>query len=180
MNKFIVFAFLVLIAIVGAYIFYQKKSIPQGPQQTFSIIKPDAVAANKSGLIIAQIEGSGLQVIAMKMTRLTPSQAEQFYAVHKDRPFYKTLVEFMSSGPIIAMVLEGDNAVTSYRSLMGATDPSKAEPLTLRKEFGTSVDRNAVHGSDSLDNAKKEIAFFFTDKEVYPRNRIKSIEASLQ
>lgn len=172
MNKFIVlFAAIVLIVIVGAYIFYQKKSLPQGQQQTLSIIKPDAVAANKSGLIIAQIEGAGLQVIAMKMTRLTPSQAEQFYAVHKERPFYKSLVEFMSSGPIIAMVLEGDNAVASYRSLMGATDPLKAEPKTLRKEFGTSVDHNAVHGSDSLDNAKKEIAFFFTDKEIYPRKR---------
>jgi nucleoside-diphosphate kinase len=171
MKKSIIFAVLVLVAIVGAYIFYEKKSLQQGPQQTLSIIKPDAVAANKSGLIIAQIEAAGLQVIAAKMIRLSPHQAELFYAVHKDRPFYKSLVEFMSSGPIIAMVLEGDNAVTSYRSLMGATDPLKAEPLTLRKEFGTSVDHNAVHGSDSLENAKKEIAFFFTDKEIYPRKK---------
>lgn len=137
-------------------------------QQTLSIIKPDAVAADKIGPVIANIEAAGLHVIAMRMTWMTGDQAALFYAVHKERPFYKSLVEFMSSGPIVAMVLEGDNSVEVYRKLMGATDPAKAMPGTLRKEFGTSVDKNAVHGSDSLENAKKEIAFFFTEGQIYP------------
>jgi nucleoside-diphosphate kinase len=140
-------------------------------QQTLAIVKPDAVAAKKSGPIIADIEGNGLRVVAMKMTWLSKDQAAIFYSVHKERPFYRSLVEFMSSGPIVAMVLEGENAVESYRKLMGATDPAKASGGTLRKQFGTSIDHNAVHGSDSAENAKKEIAFFFSEGQIYSVNK---------
>lgn len=170
MNKFLAAIVIVVLVIVGVFVFYQKK-YSHKPQMTLAIIKPDAVAANKTGQIIARIEGAGLEVVAMKMTQMTVADAEQFYAVHKTRPFYKSLVEFMSSGPVVAMVLEGENAVVAYRTLMGATDPKKAEANTLRNEFGTSVDHNAVHGSDSLENAKIEIAFFFTDKEIYSRKK---------
>ncbi len=172
MNKFFIFLAVILVVGLSLLFFFQKKSPQKGPQHTLALIKPDAVAANHSGLIIAQIEASGLRVIALKMTRLTRSEAEQFYAVHKDRPFYPDLVEFMSSGPIVALVLEGDNAVVAYRTLMGSTDPLKANPKTLRKEFGTNLDHNAVHGSDSVENAHKEIAFFFTENQIYPRKKI--------
>ena len=171
MNKIFALIILILLVGIGAFIFYQKKSSQRGPQQTLAIIKPDAVAANKSGQIIAQIEGAGLRVAAMKMTQMTLAEAEQFYVEHKDRPFYRSLAEFMSSGPIVVMVLEGDKAVASYRTLIGATDPQKAAADTLRKQFGTSIDRNAVHGSDSLENAKKEIAFFFTENQIYLRSK---------
>jgi nucleoside-diphosphate kinase len=172
MNRFFVFIAILVALGVGVLVFYQKKFSQKGLQQTLSLIKPDAVTANKSGLIIAKIEGAGLHVVAMKMTQMTSAEAEQFYAVHKERPFFKSLVEFMSSGPIVAMVLEGENAVASYRTLMGATDPKKADADTLRKEFGTDLDHNAVHGSDSLDNAKKEIAFFFNEDQIYPRTKV--------
>ncbi|MBS0604360.1 MAG: nucleoside-diphosphate kinase [Verrucomicrobia bacterium] len=152
-------------------VFSQEKPAPKQIQRTLSIIKPDAVAANKIGPIVANIEGAGLKVVAMRMTWMTNDQASIFYAVHKDRPFYKSLVEFMSSGPVVAMVLEGDNAVDSYRKLMGATDPAKAAPGTLRKQFGTSVEHNAVHGSDSVENAKKEIAFFFNESQIYSKSK---------
>ncbi len=170
MNKF--FTVLCLVAAIACVpIFAKDNSSQKEVQQTLSIIKPDAVAADKIGPIIANIEGSGLRVIAMKMTQISSDQAAIFYAVHKDRPFYKTLVEFMSSGPIVAMVLEGENSIEAYRNLMGATDPAKALPGTLRKDFGKSVERNAVHGSDSPENAKKEIAFFFTNAQIYPRGK---------
>ncbi len=162
---------LLMVAALGCVPLLAKDNSSQKEvQQTLSIIKPDAVAADKVGPIIATIEAAGLHVVAMKMTRITKDQAAIFYAVHKDRPFYRSLIEFMSSGPIVAMVLEGDNGVDAYRKLMGATDPAKALPGTLRKEFGTSLDRNAVHGSDSLENAKKEISFFFTPAQIYSRS----------
>lgn len=171
MNKFFIFIVIVVVGVVAFFTFYQKKSNSAGAQETLSIIKPDAVAANQSGQIITQIEASGLQVIAIKMTQLSLKEAEQFYAVHKDRPFYRSLTEFMSSGPIIAMVLEGEQAVSTYRNLMGATDPQKAAAGTLRKQFATSVEHNAVHGSDSVENAEQEIAFFFTKNQIYPRTK---------
>lgn len=131
-------------------------------ERTLSIIKPDAVAANHIGGVLSKFEGAGLKIVELKMVTLTKKQAEEFYEIHKERPFYPALTEFMSSGPSVVMVLEGDNAVAKAREVMGATDPKKAAPGTIRAEFAESVTRNAVHGSDSLDNAKKEIAFFFT------------------
>jgi nucleoside-diphosphate kinase len=145
----------------------QERIVSSETQQTLSILKPDAVEANQIGSIIAVIEKSGLEVVALKMIRMTTAQAEQFYAVHKDRPFYKDLVAYMSSGPVVVQVLEGENAVLKYRTLMGATDPKKADKGTLRALFGKSVEKNAVHGSDSLENAQTEIAFFFKPSEIY-------------
>ncbi len=171
MKKIFVAIVLILVVGIGLFLFYQVKSSFSGTQQTLAMIKPDAVAANQSGLIISRIEEAGLQVIAMKMTRMTAAEAGRFYAVHQNRPFYSSLIEFMSSGPIVVMVLEGNNAVAVYRQLMGATDPLKAAPESLRKQFGSSVEHNAVHGSDSVENAKKEIAFFFTENQIYPRNK---------
>ena len=139
-------------------------------EQTLSIIKPDAVAQNQIGNIIEYFEREGLSVVAAKMIHLSQDQAKSFYAVHKDRPFYMELVEFMISGPVLVMVLEGDNAVTRNREIMGATDPSKAAADTIRADFATSIERNAVHGSDSLENAKKEVAFFFKANEIFPRS----------
>lgn len=138
-------------------------------EQTLSIIKPDAVAANHIGEIIAHFEKAGLHIAAIKMQHLTKQQAEEFYAVHKERPFFPDLVVFMSSGPIVAMVLEGPNAIANNRTLMGATDPKKATPDTIRAKIGESVQRNAVHGSDSLESAKKEIPFFFKSSEIFSR-----------
>jgi len=135
-------------------------------EQTLSIIKPDAVKKNSIGDIISRFEKSGLQIAAIKMVRLTPEQAGSFYAVHKDRPFYKDLVTFMSSGPVVVMVLDGDNAVAKNREIMGATDPQKAASGTIRKDFADSVTNNAVHGSDSIDNAKIEISTFFKPEEI--------------
>jgi nucleoside-diphosphate kinase len=171
MNKFFA-TFLLVAAVLGCTPLLAKNNSSQnGVQQTLAIIKPDAVAANKIGPIVAHMEGSGLHVIAMRMTWISSDQAAIFYAAHKERPFYKSLVDFMSSGPIVALVLEGENAIEAYRTLMGATDPAKALPGTLRKEFGTNVERNAVHGSDSAESAKKEIAFFFTERQIYPRTK---------
>lgn len=136
-------------------------------EQTLSIIKPDAVAGHHIGAIIEKFENAGLHMVAGKMTKLTEEQAKQFYAVHSERPFYNDLVAFMSSGPIFVQVLEGEDAVALNRKLMGATDSKKAEGGTIRALFGTDVQQNAVHGSDSLENAQKEIAFFFKPTEIY-------------
>lgn len=145
------------------------ETAPSAKQQTLSIIKPDAVAANHIGEIIARFEQAGLHVAAIKMEHLSKDKAGQFYAVHKDRPFYSDLTTFMSSGPIVAIVLEGDNAIAKNREIMGATDPSKAAKGTLRADFAQSVTKNAVHGSDSPETAKEEIAFFFMPSEINSR-----------
>ena len=134
-----------------------------GIERTFSIIKPDATLANKTGAINALIEQSGLRIIAQRRIRMTKAQAQQFYAVHSERPFYDELVEFMMSGPVVVQVLEGENAIAKYREVMGATNPSEAKEGTIRKEFAVSIEANSVHGSDSLENAKIEIDFFFKD-----------------
>ena len=130
-------------------------------EQTLSIIKPDAVKKNVIGKIISRFEDAGLRVVAARMTHLSRKEAEGFYAVHRERPFFKDLVEFMISGPVLLQVLEGDNAVAKNRDLMGATDPKKAAKGTLRADFAQSIDANAVHGSDSPETARKEIAYFF-------------------
>ena len=136
-------------------------------EQTLSIIKPDAVAAHHVGAIIEQFESAGLHMVAAKMTKLTQAQAEEFYAVHKERSFYNDLVAFMTSGPIFVQVLEGADAVSLNRKLMGATNSKNAEEGTIRSKFGQDVQRNAVHGSDSLENAEKEISFFFKPDEIF-------------
>lgn len=135
-------------------------------ERTLSIIKPDAVSRGLAGRILARIEGSGLRIMGLRMVRLDREQAERFYAVHAERPFFRSLVEFMSSGPVIVGVLEGPDAIQRYRKLMGATDPEKADPETLRREFGTNVERNAVHGSDSPETAAIEVPFFFSAREL--------------
>ncbi len=140
-------------------------------ERTLSIIKPDAVSKNLIGQINAKFEGAGLKIVAAKMLRLTKQQAEGFYEIHKERPFFNDLVSFMLSGPVLVQVLEGPNAVTKNREIMGATNPKDAAPGTIRKEFATSIDENAVHGSDSLDNAKIEIAFFFNPQDICERTR---------
>jgi nucleoside-diphosphate kinase len=135
-------------------------------ERTFSIIKPDATRRNLTGKIIATIEDAKLRVVASKRIKMTRAQAEGFYAVHKERPFYGELVEQMIGGPVVVQVLEGDNAVIKYREVMGATNPEKAAPGTIRKEFALNMGENSVHGSDSPENAKTEIKFFFTDAEI--------------
>ena len=130
-------------------------------ERTLSIIKPDAVAKNVIGQIYARFEAAGLKVVAAKLAHLSRGEAEAFYAVHKERPFFKDLVEFMISGPVMIQALEGEGAILKNRDLMGATDPKKAAPGTIRADFAESIDANAVHGSDSLDNAKVEIKYFF-------------------
>ena len=138
-------------------------------ERTLSIIKPDAVAKNHIGDILRRFEHAGLKVIAAKMAHLSKEQAEGFYAVHKERPFFGDLVSFMISGPVMIQALEGENAISRNRELMGATDPKKAEPGTIRADFADSIDANAVHGSDSLENAETEIAYFFAANEICPR-----------
>ena len=135
-------------------------------ERTFSIIKPDAVARNVIGPITAKLEAAGLRVVASKMVRLTEAQAQAFYAVHKERPFYAGLVKFMTEGPVVVQVLEGDNAIAKNREVMGATNPEKAAAGTIRKEFATDIERNAVHGSDGPETAREEIAFFFSTSEL--------------
>jgi nucleoside-diphosphate kinase len=130
-------------------------------EQTLSIIKPDAVKKNVIGEIISRFEGAGLRVVAARMTHLSRKEAEGFYAVHRERPFFKDLVEFMISGPVLIQVLEGENAIAKNRELMGATDPKKAAKGTIRADFADSIDANAVHGSDGPETARKEIAYFF-------------------
>ena len=138
-------------------------------ERTFSIIKPDAVAKNAVGQILARFEGAGLKIIAARMMHLTRKQAEGFYAVHRERPFFKDLVDFMISGRVLVQVLEGENAIAKNRELMGATDPKKAAPGTIRAEFAESIDANAVHGSDGPETAQTEIAFFFPVSAIYSR-----------
>lgn len=136
-------------------------------QRTFSIIKPDAVAKNVVGQIISRFESNGLKVVASRMKHLSRGEAEGFYGVHRERPFFKDLVEFMISGPVVLQVLEGEDAIAKNRALMGATDPKKADPGTIRADFATSIDANAVHGSDAPETAAIEIAYFFPACEVY-------------
>ena len=140
-------------------------------EQTFSILKPDAVGKNKIGAIISRLEDAGLKIVAARMIHLSKAEAEGFYAVHKERGFFGDLIKFMISGPVMAMVLEGENAVALYRDVMGATNPKNAAPGTIRADFADSIDENAAHGSDSLENAKIEIAYFFRSTEVCPRTR---------
>src|SRR5579863_5306190 len=135
-------------------------------ERTFSIIKPDATARNLSGAINAMIEKAGLRIIAQKRTLISRAQAETFYGVHRERPFFRELVDFMTSGPVIVQVLEGENAIVGYRDLMGATDPAKAAANTIRKAFALSIGENSVHGSDAADTAQKEIAQFFSANEI--------------
>ena len=135
-------------------------------EQTLSIIKPDATKRNLTGLINAKFENAGLKIIAQKRLQLTKSMAEKFYEIHKDRPFFNDLVNFMISGPVVVQVLEGDNAVKLNRDVMGATNPDDAEEGTIRKEFAESIEANSVHGSDSLENAQNEISFFFANIEL--------------
>ena len=138
-------------------------------ERTLSIVKPDAVAANKIGEILRLLEGAGLRVAAAKLIRLAKSDAERFYAVHRERPFFGSLTTFMSEGPILVMALEGEGAIVKNREVMGATDPAKAAAGTIRKSFATNVERNAVHGSDAPETARQEIAFFFSDLEIPAR-----------
>ncbi|HNA05236.1 MAG TPA: nucleoside-diphosphate kinase [Rhodocyclaceae bacterium] len=138
-------------------------------ERTLSIIKPDAVAKNVIGKIYQRFEDAGLKVIASRMAHLSRTEAEGFYAVHRERPFFKDLVDFMISGPVMIQVLEGDNAIAKNRDLMGATDPKKAAPGTIRADFAASIDANAVHGSDGPDTAKVEIAYFFPSSQVFSR-----------
>ena len=135
-------------------------------EKTLAIIKPDAVRKNVVGEIVAMITKAGFKVLGMKMMRITPAQAGAFYEVHKERPFYQELVEYMSSGPIVPIALEKDNAIEDYRKLIGATDPTQAEEGTVRKLYGESKSFNAVHGSDSVENGLKEIGFFFSESEI--------------
>ncbi len=135
-------------------------------ERTFSIIKPDATKRNLTGAINKKLEDAGLRIIAQKRIHMTKEQAEGFYAVHKERPFFGELTEFMISEPVVVQVLEGENAVTKNREVMGATNPEEAAEGTIRKEYALNIGENSVHGSDSLENAKKEIEFFFTDEEI--------------
>ncbi|MCB5187673.1 nucleoside-diphosphate kinase [Methylobacillus caricis] len=138
-------------------------------ERTLSIIKPDAVAKNVIGKIYTRFEDAGLKIIASKQVQLSQADAEGFYAVHKERPFFADLVKFMISGPVVVQVLEGENAVLKHRDLMGATDPKKADAGTIRADFADSIDANAVHGSDSAENAAIEIAYFFAQSNIYSR-----------
>ena len=140
-------------------------------ERTLSIIKPDAVAKNVIGEIYSRFEKAGLQIIAARMMHLTAEQAGDFYAVHKERPFYNDLVAFMTSGPVIVQTLEGENAIAKYREVMGATNPAEADAGTIRADFASSIDENAVHGSDAPETAAQEIAFFFSEDQVCSRTR---------
>ena len=138
-------------------------------ERTLSIIKPDAVKKNAIGRILARFEAAGLRVIAARMMHLSQREAEGFYAVHRERPFFRDLVKFMTTGPVMVQVLEGENAIAKNRELMGATDPKKAVKGTIRADFAESIDANAVHGSDSADNARTEVAYFFKDNQIFKR-----------
>jgi nucleoside-diphosphate kinase len=138
-------------------------------EQTLSIIKPDAVSANNIGAILSRFEKAGLKIVAAKMVHMTTEQAKAFYAVHAHRPFFQELVTFMIEGPVLVTVLEAESAISKNRDLMGATNPKEAAPGTIRADFAKSIDKNAVHGSDSAENAKKEIAFFFKQQEIFSR-----------
>ena len=138
-------------------------------ERTLSIIKPDAVAKNVIGQIYSRFEGAGLKIVAARLTQLSRAEAEGFYAVHRERPFFKDLVDFMISGPVMIQALEGENAVLKHRDLMGATNPKEAAAGTIRADFADSIDANAVHGSDAVDTAKVEIAYFFASTDVLSR-----------
>ena len=140
-------------------------------ERTLSIIKPDAVGKNIIGEVISRFEKGNLKVVAAKMLHLTVDQGKQFYAIHRERPFYNDLVSFISSGPVMVMVLEGEDAIAKNRDVMGATNPKEAKPGTLRSDFAKTIDENIVHGSDAPGTAKTEIEFFFTEKEICPRTR---------
>lgn len=140
-------------------------------ERTFSIIKPDAVAKNAIGAIYNRFETAGLRIVASKMVHLSKDKAEGFYAEHKERPFFPALIEFMTSGPVMVQVLEGENAVARNREIMGATNPKEATAGTLRADYAASIDENAVHGSDAPESAAREIAYFFADEEICPRTR---------
>jgi nucleoside-diphosphate kinase len=135
-------------------------------QRTFSIIKPDATARSLEGKILAHIQGAGLNVVAMKKIRMTKEQAEGFYDVHKERPFFQSLIEFMTSGPVVCSILEGENAIETYRTIMGATNPADAAEGTIRKEFAENIEANSVHGSDAPETAQYEINYFFNNLEI--------------
>ena len=135
-------------------------------ERTLSIIKPDATRRNLTGQIVARFEKAGLRVVAQRRTRLSRQQAESFYGVHRDRPFFRSLVDFMTSGPVVVQVLEGENAIAANREVMGATDPAKASPGTIRKDFAESIEANSVHGSDGPETAANEIRFFFSDLDI--------------
>lgn len=147
----------------------RKRTTYESHERTLSIIKPDAVAKNVIGKIYTRFEDAGLKIIASRMMHLTSQQAEQFYAIHKERAFFNDLVSFMVSGPVLVQVLEGENAIVKNREIMGATDPRKAEAGTIRADFADSIDENAIHGSDSSDTAAEEIAFFFKSEELHSR-----------
>ncbi len=138
-------------------------------ERTLSIVKPDGVRKNVIGDVYRRFEKAGLRIVAARMTRLSQAQAEGFYAVHRERPFFRDLVSYMTSGPVIVQVLEGENAVAKHREIMGATDPKKAAPGTIRADLAESIEQNVVHGSDSLDNAAREVAYFFAETEICPR-----------
>ena len=138
-------------------------------ERTLSIIKPDAVAKNVIGQITARFEGAGLKIVAVRMMQLSERQAEGFYAVHRERPFFRDLVKFMVSGPVVVQILEGENAIAKNRDLMGATDPKQAAKGTIRADFAASIDANAIHGSDSADTARTEIGYFFSSLEIHSR-----------
>ena len=138
-------------------------------ERTFAIVKPDAVKAGKAGQILARVEAAGFHIRAMRLQHLSKREAEGFYAVHRERPFFEALVQFMSSGPVMIQVLEGENAMQKNRDLMGATDPKKADKGTIRADFADSIDANAVHGSDAVETAREEIAYFFPASQVYTR-----------
>lgn len=140
-------------------------------ERTISIIKPDGVQKNIIGEIYRRFEAAGLEIVAARMLHLTKAQAGEFYAVHRERPFYNDLIEYMTSGPVMVQVLEGEDAVTRNREIMGATDPAKAAPGTIRADFAASIEENVVHGSDGPDTARQEIAFFFSDDQICPRTR---------
>jgi nucleoside-diphosphate kinase len=140
-------------------------------ERTLSIVKPDGVARNLIGEVYSRFEKAGLRIVAARMLHLSQSEAEAFYGVHRERPFFKDLVRFMTSGPVIAQVLEGEGAIAKHRDVMGATDPKKAAPGTIRADLATSIDENVVHGSDAPDTAAREIGFFFRETEVCPRTR---------
>ena len=140
-------------------------------ERTFSIVKPDAVGKNVIGQIYARFEDAGLKIIASKMVHMSKEKAEGFYAVHKERPFFNDLVAFMTSGPVMVQVLEGENAILRNREIMGATNPKEADAGTIRADFASTIDENAVHGSDGPDTAKEEIAYFFSEEEICPRTR---------
>ena len=138
-------------------------------ERTLSIVKPDGVAGNHIGEVYRRFEAAGLRIVAARMLQLSTAQAESFYGVHRERPFFKDLVRYMCSGPVIAQVLEGENAILKHRDIMGATDPKKAAPGTIRADLATSIEANVVHGSDAADTAAREIAFFFSGTEICPR-----------